>query len=266
MNRRVLTRWSLAAALLCLLALCGCTQQAQIEDDAALAPEIIAQLQIPDALADSLGESIQPIGKLSQGADSTLEVEQVLGNQRELYVLYRLTFARGDAAGAPDAMPVSSVTLSGTTGSILPLAQGNQTGTYLSYFEGPDQGWPEGELRFTLRSGLSQDVHELSWTSTVQGEILSGSLPGQDGQPLATVSLSPFSLRFTVTQTQQTDAAALLDTIALVDQTGTATQPKGGRGASTASQGFSGSIDFASLLDPATIAAVEIDGHTLPLP
>lgn len=229
-----------------------------------LAPELIEYLQISDPLAEDLRDGIQTIEKTSEKETSTVQVMQALGNTRELYVLYTVTVPEETLSAAADQSALFSVTLSGTTGSVIPLPT---EGHYLSYFEGPAQGWDGEELLFTLKSDLFQDTHELSWTSTVQGEILDGSVTTEAGETVGTVSLSPYSLRFSMNGSEETDTIAFLDTIALVDQDGNAIPPKGGRGVSSGTEPatFSGSIDFQQVLDLSTVTAIQIDGHTVPL-
>lgn len=229
-----------------------------------LAPELMEYLQISDPLAEDLRDGIQTIEKTSEKETSTVQVMQALGNTRELYVLYTVTVPEETLSAAADQSALFSVTLSGTTGSVIPLPTG---GHYLSYFEGPAQGWDGEELLFMLKSDLFQDTHELSWTSTVQGEILDGSVTTEAGETVGTVSLSPYSLRFSMNGSEETDTIAFLDTIALVDQDGNAIPPKGGRGVSSGTEPatFSGSIDFQQVLDLSTVTAIQIDGHTVPL-
>ena len=231
-----------------------------------LAPELMEYLQISDPLAEDLRDGIQTIEKTSEKETSTVQVMQALGNTRELYVLYTVTVPEETLSAAADQSALFSVTLSGTTGSVIPLPTG---GRYLSYFEGPAQGWDGEELLFMLTSDLFQDTHELSWTSTVQGEILDGSVTTEAGETVGTVSLSPYSLRFSMNGSEETDTIAFLDTIALVDQDDNAIPLKGGRGVSSgaepAGQTFSGSIDFQQVLDLSTVTAIQIDGHTVPL-
>lgn len=227
-----------------------------------LAPELMEYLQISDPLAEDLRDGIQTIEKTSEKETSTVQVMQALGNTRELYVLYTVTVPEETLSAAADQSALFSVTLSGTTGSVIPLPT---EGHYLSYFEGPAQGWDGEELLFTLKSDLFQDTHELSWTSTVQGEILDGSVTTEAGETVGTVSLSPYSLRFSMNGSEETDTIAFLDTIALVDQDGNAIPPKGGRGVSSGTEPatFSGSIDFQQVLDLSTVTAIQIDGHTV---
>ncbi len=227
-----------------------------------LAPELMEYLQISDPLAEDLRDGIQTIEKTSEKETSTVQVMQALGNTRELYVLYTVTVPEETLSAAADQSALFSVTLSGTTGSVIPLPTG---GHYLSYFEGPAQGWDGEELLFMLKSDLFQDTHELSWTSTVQGEILDGSVTTEAGETVGTVSLSPYSLRFSMNGSEETDTIAFLDTIALVDQDGNAIPPKGGRGVSSGTEPatFSGSIDFQQVLDLSTVTAIQIDGHTV---
>lgn len=227
-----------------------------------LAPELMEYLQISDPLAEDLRDGIQTIEKTSEKETSTVQVMQALGNTRELYVLYTVTVPEETLSAAADQSALFSVTLSGTTGSVIPLPTG---GRYLSYFEGPAQGWDGEELLFMLKSDLFQDTHELSWTSTVQGEILDGSVTTEAGETVGTVSLSPYSLRFSMNGSEETDTIAFLDTIALVDQDGNAIPPKGGRGVSSGTEPatFSGSIDFQQVLDLSTVTAIQIDGHTV---
>ena len=236
-----------------------------------LAPEIVEYLQIPDSLLESLTNSIQSIDKISEEEHSTVQVKQSLGNTQELYILYCVTFPEENLLTSvdPNALPVSSVTLSGTTGSVIPLTVDGKTGTFLSYFENPTQGWEGKEVQFKLTSGLSNDTHEVSWRSTAQGEIIDGNVHAENGETIGSISLSPFSLRFSISRSEAEDAVVFLDSIAIIDQSGTATQPKGGRGVSSSSesslQSFSGSIDFKHILDLSTVTAVQIDGHTVTL-
>lgn len=241
-----------------------------------LAPELAEYLQIPDALLESLADSVQTVDQTSRGETTTVQVKQTLGNTRELYVLYSVTIPEETVFTTLEegAVPVTAVTLSGKSGSVIPLEVDGRSETYISYFEGPSQGWKGQEVQLELICGPSKEVHTLSWTSTTQGEIREGTVTAESGETMGTLSLSPFSLRFDLLTTAQTEmeaseafTEAFLDSIAIVDQNGTTKQPKGGRSLSSTlgEERVHGSIDFSQVLDLNAVAAVQIDGYTVPL-
>ena len=85
--------------------------------------------------------------------------------------------------------------------------------------------------------------------------------------------MSPFSLRFAADSSSQTEYVDFLRSIMIIDRNGTAVRQKGGSGGGAAEDplgkepltNIAGSIDFRVLLELSDVAAVQIDGYTVPL-
>ena len=125
----------------------------------------------------------------------------------------------------------------------------------------------------TEATSIADDVHEFSWTPTTHGTILQGDIVTKEGKTIGSVSVSPFSLRFAADSSSQTEYVDFLRSIMIIDRNGTAVRPKGGSGGGAAEDplgkepltNIAGSIDFRVLLELSDVAAVQIDGYTVPL-
>lgn len=68
----------------------GCTSSVKEE----MNPIIVSQLNLTDSKKQSLTGSLQGIHQTETGENISLSVHQTLGNERELYVLYDVTFGK----------------------------------------------------------------------------------------------------------------------------------------------------------------------------
>lgn len=249
--------------------------------------EISDFLNVSESMQKELSQSIQTVDKTAKEENSTVYVQQTFGNNRELYVLCDVTFAEGIdlSTGEEEGILPQTVTLSGETevgtagtgGSVNTIAMEGQTMTYLCYFESRVDQWPEGDLVFHLgtfeKTGpngntlLTDEVHAFSWTPTNQSEVLEGDVLSSEEEVIGRVSLSPFSLRYEVDSSQQTEYEKFRRTIFIVDRNGETTRPKGFSGSSFGEKpqltDLKGSITFKEVLDLSNVAAVQIDGYTV---
>lgn len=263
----------------------GCAQTAP-----TLEPELVEALQVSEAAQAELDQSIQTVNKTSTAENTKVHVRQTLGNERELYVLYDVTFeddidiTLGEEDGILPKTAILSdkervTTGTGGGGSVSPVAVDGQTITYLSYFKSSLDQW-SGETRtFAVgnfeKSGpsetgpVAEDVHEITWTPTNQGTVLTGDILSESGEVIGSVSLSPFSLRFALDRSEQADTTDLLLTIALVGKDGEITKTRGGSVSGGVEEDhlsdLHGSLAFHTLLDLSEVSAVQIDGHTVSL-
>lgn len=210
-----------------------------------------------------------------------------------MYVLYDVTFAteidlqkeenNGILPTTVTLSGVGEVSKAGKGGSVYTIGINGQTITYLSYFESNLDRYPEGDLLLTLgqfkaggkteATSIADEVHEFSWTPTTHGTILQGDIVTKEGETIGSVSVSPFSLRFAADSSSQTKYVDFLRSIMIIDRNGTAVRPKGGSGGGAAEDplgkepltNIAGSIDFRVLLELSDVAAVQIDGYTVPL-
>ena len=255
------------ALMLCVLlavVLAGCGGETKtIEEPAAvLAPAIVQTLDLSDKQAKDLASSIQTLNLTSEQEDSTLRVIQTFGNDRELYVFYEVTFADGVPLPDPEEGKPCPVTY---------------TLTYLSYFlHRKGSPWPEGELQFTIEGfsydqgdtpvPVTEDVHTLTWTPTNQGTILSGDIAAEDGTVLGNVTLSPFSLIFSLDASQAEEFSQVVVSTRLVYADGTTSYPDGlvaGGSTSDPLRDIQGNKVFRSPIDISQVTTVQIDGHTV---
>lgn len=279
------------ALMLCVLlavVLAGCGGETKIieEPAAVLAPAIVQTLDLSDKQAKDLASSIQTLNLTSEQEDSTLRVIQTFGNDRELYVFYEVTFADGVPLPDPEEgkpCPVT-YTLTGqeernqhSTSQRMILPCEDNTFTYLSYFlHRKGSPWPEGELQFTIEGfsydqgdtpvPVTEDVHTLTWTPTNQGTILSGDIAAEDGTVLGNVTLSPFSLIFSLDASQAEEFSQVVVSTRLVYADGTTSYPDGlvaGGSTSDPLRDIQGNKVFRSPIDISQVTAVQIDGHTV---
>ena len=182
-----------------LLGTVGCSHT--VSDTPSIDAEIAEFLQVSESQAESLWEGIQTIDQNSRAEKTTVHVRQAFGNEREMYVLYDVTFSteidlqkeenNGILPTTVTLSGVGEVSKAGKGGSVYTIGINGQTITYLSYF----------------------------------------------------------------------------------DRNGTAVRPKGGSGGGAAEDplgkepltNIAGSIDFRVPLELSDVAAVQIDGYTVPL-
>lgn len=264
-----------------LVGTAGCTSTAS-----ALKTEISDFLNVSEAMQEEMSQSIQAIDKTAEGENVTVHVQQTFGNNRELYVLYDVTFAESIdlSTGEEEGILPQTVTLSGETevgatgtrGSVDTIAIEGQTITYLSYFESRLDQWPEGDLVFNLGTFekigpngnilFADEVHEFSWAPTNQSNILKGDILSSEGEVIGRVSLSPFSLRYEIDSSEQTEYADFVRTIFIVDHNGETTRARGFSGGGAVLNpltNIKGSITFKEVLDLSNVSAVQIDGYTV---
>ena len=74
-----------------LLGTVGCSHT--VSDTPSIDAEIAEFLQVSESQAESLWEGIQTIDQNSRAEKTTVHVRQAFGNEREMYVLYDVTFS-----------------------------------------------------------------------------------------------------------------------------------------------------------------------------
>ena len=274
-----------------LLGTVGCSHT--VSDTPSIDAEIAEFLQVSESQAESLWEGIQTIDQNSRAEKTTVHVRQAFGNEREMYVLYDVTFSteidlqkeenNGILPTTVTLSGVGEVSKAGKGGSVYTIGINGQTITYLSYFESNLDQYPEGDLLLTLgqfkaggkteATSIADEVHEFSWTPTTHGTILRGDIVTKEGKTIGSVSVSPFSRRLAAESSSPTEYVDFLRSIMIIDRNGTAVRPKGGSGGGAAEDplgkepltNIAGSIDFRVLLELSDVAAVQIDGYTVPL-
>ena len=212
----------LSAAVLCAcLWLAGCGQQGEETQSVTLDPRIAEYLSLDSAQANTLGNGIQNVDVTTKGNDFTLHVIQTLGNQRELYILYDVTFADSvklpaseeswpgphkDFQSADGQRPMTKSTKNEV------ISQEGRTLTYLGYVSWENETFPEGEMTFSVGDfsneedpavptvTLTKETLEASWTPTNQGTLLQKDMTDQYGKNVGTMLLSSYSVSFQLTE------------------------------------------------------------------
>lgn len=279
---------SLALSFLLVFVLAGCsgkTTPAEETTAATLDPAIEETLHVSEDMASALSGSIQDLDLTSEQEHSTLRVLQTFGNPQELYVLLEMTFDETLTLPLDENTPTPdtySLLGQGETRDHTPskhfqtLSHEGNTMRFLCYFLHGGGPWPEGDLQLTIgdltyaneekHTPVNQDTHTLTWTPTNQGTILTGEITAEDGTTLGDVTLSPFSLQFSLDSTEKESFSQVTDTIALVYQDGTTKQAGAhfsGGGSSTPPKYLHGSRAFSPPEDLAQVTGVQIDGHTV---
>lgn len=284
---------SLSALLLLALTVSGCTQEEKPELNQTIATHLALSPEQVSAMADG----VQDLDLTSAGGkNTTVHISQSFGNQRELYILYDVTFSEEvDLDVLEDGIsPVSETFkpeggIQAGTGRMCTVSREGQTITYLSYFEcGDQERWPEGEVCFTIdgfqnttpkadaQEGdevefemISEDVHKLSWVPVNAGETIIQDIPGEGDKKAGKVYLTPFSLRLELYETDQPDIQGLTRSITLLGKDGTVSPLNAGAngGGSSEKDGRLTAVDyhwqFRDVLDLSRLKGMEADGHTL---
>lgn len=189
-----------------------------------LDPRIAEYLSLDSEQASALADGIQNVDVTTKGNDFTLHVIQTLGNQRELYILYDVTFADNvelpaldeswpgphkDFQSADGQRPMTQSTKNEV------ISQEGRTLTYLGYVSWENETFPEGEMTFSVGDfsndedpavptvTLTKETLEASWTPTNQGTLLQKDMTDQGGKKVGTMILSSYSVSFQLTEALQ---------------------------------------------------------------
>lgn len=287
---------SLIALMLCVLlaaVLAGCGGENPPAEEntppktttAALDPTIAEVLNVSEDMSADLASCIQNPDQATEQEHAALRIIQTFGNTQELYVLLEMTvdetmeFLPGEGTAAPGNYTIlgqgeNKAQISESRLQVLSTA-GN-TARFLCYFLHDRGPWPEGDLQLTMESPVLQKKEDptqvykenftLTWTPTNQGTILSGDIVTENGITIGDVTLSSFSMQFSLDSTEKEEFFQVTDTIALVYQDGSAEQfgaHFSGRGPSAPLTDLSGEKVFLTPKDISQVTAVQIDGHTV---
>ncbi len=223
-NRMICTLLSAAVLCACLW-LAGCGQQGEGAQSVTLDPRIAEFLSLDSQQASTLANGIQNVDVTTKGNDFTLHVIQTLGNQRELYILYDVTFADNVELPAldeswPDPQTGDFQSADGQraehhgAGNEVISLEG-RTLTYLAYVNWEDDTFPKGEMIFSVGDfsndedptvptvTLTKETLEASWTPTNQGTLLQRDMTDPDGKNVGTMILSSYSVSFQLTEALQ---------------------------------------------------------------
>lgn len=219
-NRMICTLLSAAVLCACLW-LAGCGQQGEETQSVTLDPRTAEYLSLDSEQASALADGIQNVDVTTKGNDFTLHVIQTLGNQRELYILYDVTFADNvelpaldeswpgphkDFQSADGQRPMTKSTKNEV------ISQEGRTLTYLGYVSWENETFPEGEMTFSVGDfsndedpavptvTLTKETLEASWTPTNQGTLLQRDMTDQNGKNVGTMILSSYSVSFQLTE------------------------------------------------------------------
>ena len=268
----------LSAAVLCAcLWLAGCGQQGEETQSVTLDPRIAEYLSLDSAQANTLGNGIQNVDVTTKGNDFTLHVIQTLGNQRELYILYDVTFADSvklpaseeswpgphkDFQSADGQRPMTKSTKNEV------ISQEGRTLTYLGYVSWENETFPEGEMTFSVGDfsneedpavptvTLTKETLKVSWTPTNQGTLLQKDMTDQDGKKVGTMLLSSYSVSFQLTeeiQVPDTDDGWKAHLCCLLDDQGKEVYKHAASGG-----GAYWSTSFGRYVDLSKVATVEL--------
>jgi len=251
----------------------GCTSSVKEE----MNPIIVSQLNLTDSKKQSLTGSLQGIHQTETGENISLSVHQTLGNERELYVLYDVTFGKEIDISTENNILPDTVTLSGDNdssfhcaGSVITIEKNAQTITYLSYFSADAKELPETVSltvgQFKGIPSISEETQTCTWQPTNQGSILSGEITDESAATIGTVLLSPFSLKFDLNSSKQESYDNLLSSLRIVYADGSTKEVHGSVGGSSGNfplQDIEGIVVFSNILDLSTISGILIDGHSV---
>lgn len=258
--------------------LAGCGQQGE-EMNSALDPRIAEYLSLDSEQANTLADGIQDVDVTTKGNDFTLHVIQTLGNQRELYILYDVTFA--DSVELPESDEVqpgawifdfqSVEEARATTHSAKNevISQEGRTQTYLGYVNWENDTFPGGEMAFSVGEffagdqTLTQETLKVSWTPTNQGTLLQRDMTDPDGKNVGTMTLSSYSVSFQLTEALQipdTEDGWKAQISCLLDDQGKEVYKRG-----TSGGGTYWSTSFGKYVDLSKVATVELGEYVASL-
>lgn len=280
-NRTICTLLSAAVLCACLW-LAGCGQQGE-EMNSALDPRIAEYLSLDSKQAGTLSNDIQDVDVTTKGNDFTLHVIQTLGNQRELYILYDVTFADSVKLPASDeSWPGPRTRDFQSTDGQRPtsrstknemIGQEGQTQTYIDYVSWENDTFPKGEMIFSVGNfsndedpavpTLTKETLEASWTPTNQGTLLQRDMTDQDGKNVGTMTLSSYSVSFQLTEALQipdTEDGWKAQISCLLDDQGKEVYKRGASGGGTY-----WSTSFGKYVDLSKVATVELGEYVASL-
>lgn len=276
-NRTICTLLSAAVLCACLW-LAGCGQQGE-EMNSALDPRIAEYLSLDSEQANTLADGIQDVDVTTKGNDFTLHVIQTLGNQRELYILYDVTFA--DSVKLPefdevqpgawifDFQSVEEARATTHSAKNEVISQKGRTQTYLGYVNWENDTFPGGEMAFSVGEffagdqKLTQETLEASWTPTNQGTLLQRDMTDQDGKNVGMMTLSSYSVSFQLTEALQipdTEDGWKAQISCLLDDQGKEVYKRGASGGGTY-----WSTSFGKYVDLSKVATVELGEYVASL-
>lgn len=280
-NRTICTLLSAAVLCACLW-LAGCGQQGE-EMNSALDPRIAEYLSLDSKQAGTLSNDIQDVDVTTKGNDFTLHVIQTLGNQRELYILYDVTFADSVKLPTSDESWPGSLTrdfqstdgqkpMSRSTKNEM-IGQEGQTQTYIDYVSWENDTFPKGDMTFSVGNfsndedpsvpTLTKETLEASWTPTNQGTLLQRDMTDPDGKNVGTMTLSSYSVSFQLTEALQipdTEDGWKAQISCLLDDQGKEVYKRGASGG-----GPYWSTSFGQYVDLSKVATVELGEYVASL-
>ena len=279
-NRTICTLLSAAVLCACLW-LAGCGQQGEEtqQTNSALDPRIAEYLSLDSEQANTLADGIQNVDVTTKGNDFTLHVIQTLGNQRELYILYDVTFA--DSVKLPefdevqpgawifDFQSVEEARATTHSAKNEVISQKGRTQTYLGYVNWENDTFPGGEMAFSVGEffagdqKLTQETLEASWTPTNQGTLLQRDMTDQDGKNVGMMPLSSYSVSFQLTEALQipdTEDGWKAQISCLLDDQGKEVYKRGASGGGTY-----WSTSFGKYVDLSKVATVELGEYVASL-
>lgn len=283
-NRTICTLLSAAVLCACLW-LAGCGQQGEEtqQTNSALDPRIAEYLSLDSKQAGTLSNDIQDVDVTTKGNDFTLHVIQTLGNQRELYILYDVTFADSVKLPASDESWPGSITrdfqsadgqqpTSRSTKNEM-IGQEGQTQTYIDYVSWENDTFPKGDMIFSVGNfsndedpavpTLTKETLEASWTPTNQGTLLQRDMTDPDGKNVGTMTLSSYSVSFQLTEALQipdTEDGWKAQISCLLDDQGKEVYKRGASGG-----GAYWSTSFGKYVDLSKVATVELGEYVASL-
>lgn len=276
----------LSAAVLCAcLWLAGCGQQGEDTQSVTLDPRIAEYLSVDSEQASTLADGIQNVDVTTKGNDFTLHVIQTLGNQRELYILYDVTFADNIELPALDESWPGPQTRDfqsadgqrsehhGAGNEVISLER--RTLTCLAHVNWEDDTFPKGEMTFSVGDfsndedpvvptvTLTKETLEASWAPTNQGTLLQKDVTDQEGKNVGTMTLSSYSVSFQLTeeiQVPDTDDGWKAHLCCLLDDQGKEVYKRAASGG-----GAYWSTSFGQYVDLSKVATVELGEYTASL-
>ena len=276
-NRTICTLLSAAVLCACLW-LAGCGQQGE-ETNSALDPRIAEYLSLDSEQANTLADGIQDVDVTTKGNDFTLHVIQTLGNQRELYILYDVTFADSvelpesdevqPGAGIFDFQSVEEARATTHSAKNEVISQEGRTQTYLGYVNWENDTFPGGEMAFSVGDFFyesqifTEETLKASWTPTNQGTLLQRDMTDPDGKNVGTMTLSSYSVSFQLTEALQipdTEDGWKAQISCLLDDRGKEVYKRGASGGGTY-----WSTSFGKYVDLSKVATVELGEYAASL-
>lgn len=277
-NRTICTLLSVAVLCACLW-LAGCGQQGE-ETNSALDPRIAEYLSLDSEQANTLADGIQNVDVTTKGNDFTLHVIQTLGNQRELYILYDVTFADSvelpdsdevqPGAGIFDFQSVEEARATTCSAKNEGIHQEGRTLTCIGYVNWENDTFPGGEMAFSVGEffagdqTLTQETLKVSWTPTNQGTLLQKDVMSQDGRNVGSMTISPYSASFLLTEeipAQDANGLRVGPICRLLDEQGKDVRDNGG----ASGGGKYWSTSFGQYVDLSKVATVELGEYVASL-